>query len=298
MGKKVALALSSGGARGLVHIGVIDELLSRNYEIVSIAGSSMGALVGGMYAAGTLGNYEKWAVQLNRMDVLGLVDFTLGTNGFIKGEKIFEEMQRKGFIPDKSIEELNIPLTVLATDIINNNEVVFQSGKLADALRASVSIPSVFTPIKTKNGLLVDGGVLNPLPLSHLKTDGVDLVIAVDTNAIMPYKKPKLAEPIHKESDEDKSAFEQLKEKWFEFFEGDEKKKLDKHDKLGYIDMLYLVIQVMMSDMTMRAVEANPPDVFIQTSKDACGIFEFYRAKEIIDYGRQTCSKALDKANL
>ena len=120
MGKKVALALSSGGARGLAHIGVIDELMSRNYEIVSIAGSSMGALVGGMYAAGTLGDYEKWAMKLNRMDVLGLVDFTMGTNGFIKGEKIFEEMQRKGFIPDKSIEDLNIPIVVLATDIINN----------------------------------------------------------------------------------------------------------------------------------------------------------------------------------
>ena len=298
MAKRVALALSSGGARGIAHIGVIDELESRGYEIVSVAGSSMGAMVGGMYAAGTLKEFEKWVVGLSRMDVLGLVDFTLGTSGFIKGDKIFEEMQRLGFIPNKNIEDIDKPMVILATDIINNKEVVFRSGNLADALRASVSIPSVFTPIKIKNGLLVDGGVLNPLPLKFLNTKDADLIVAVDTNALIPYGKPKLEHYRPEESEEDKSTFEQLKEKWYEFFEGDEKKKLNKSSRLGYIDMLHRVIQVMMSDMTNQAVRDYPPDVFVQTSKDASGVFEFYRAKEIIALGQRACAKALDKAGL
>lgn len=298
MSKRVALALSSGGARGIAHVGVINELESRGYEIISVAGSSMGSLVGGMYAAGTLKEYEKWAVSLSRMDVLSLIDFTLGGSGFIKGERIFEEMERLGFIPDKNIEDLEKPLVILATDIINNKEVVFRTGNLAEALRASVSIPGVFTPIKTKNGLLVDGGVLNPLPLKFLNTKDADLIVAVDTNALIPCDRPKQEHHHPEESEEDKSIFEQFKERWYEFFEGDEKKKLSKSSKLGYIDMLHRVIQVTMGEMTHQAVKDYPPDVFVQTSKDACGVFEFYRAKEVIDLGQRACAKAFDKAGL
>jgi NTE family protein len=298
MSKKIALALSSGGARGLAHIGVIDEIQKRGYQIVSLSGSSMGAVVGGMYAAGTLPDFKNWVVKLTRMDVLGLIDFTLGTNGFIKGEKIFEEMQELGFIPDKSIEQLAKSMVILATDIINNKAITYNKGNLRQALRASISIPGVFTPVKSVNGLLVDGGVLYPLPLEQLKKDDADLVIAVDCNAIIPYKMPKKVDIKHYESDEDKSTFDQLKEKWYEFFEGDEKNKLDKANKLGYIDLLYRVIQVMMNSATQQAIKDFPPDVFVETSKDACGVFEFYRAKDIIALGQQACAKALDKAGL
>jgi NTE family protein len=258
----------------------------------------MGAVVGGMYAAGTLPDFKNWVVKLTRMDVLGLIDFTLGTNGFIKGEKIFEEMQELGFIPDKSIEQLAKSMVILATDIINNKAITYNKGNLRQALRASISIPGVFTPVKSVNGLLVDGGVLYPLPLEQLKKDDADLVIAVDCNAIIPYKKPKKVDIKHYESDEDKSTFDQLKEKWYEFFEGDEKNKLDKASKLGYIDLLYRVIQVMMNSATQQAIKDFPPDVFVETSKDACGVFEFYRAKDIIALGQQVCAKALDKAGL
>lgn len=298
MKKKIALALSSGGARGLVHIGVIEEIEKRGYEIVSLSGSSMGALVGGMYSAGTLPDFKQWIMKLTRMDVLGLVDFTLGTNGFIKGEKIFEEMQRKGFIADISIEKLAKPMVIMATDIINSKAIAYDKGDLHKALRASISIPGVFTPIKGEKGLLVDGGVLYPLPLEQLQKGDADLVIAVDCNAFIPYKKPKEEAITRHESEEDKSTFEQLKEKWYEFFEGDEKKKLDKDTKLGYIDLLYRVIQVMMNSATKQALKDFPPDVLVNTSKDACGVFEFYRAKEIIDLGQQACAKALDEAGL
>lgn len=294
----MALALSSGGARGLIHIGVIDELERRGFDIVSLSGSSMGALVGAMYAAGTLNDFKDWITTLTRMEVLGLVDFTFASKGFIKGERIFDEMQKRGFIPDINIEDLPKSMVILATDIINNKEIVFKKGSLVKAIRASISIPNVFTPIEIANGLLVDGGVLNPLPISHLITKGSDLIGAVDTNALIPYKKPT-REVVHvDETDEEKSLFEQLKEKWYEFFEGDEKKKLKESHKLGYFNLLYRVLQVMMSNMTQKALEETPPNFLVQTSKDACGVYEFYRAKELIAYGQKACAEALDKAKL
>ena len=198
----------------MVHIGVIDELEKNGFEIVSLSGSSMGAVIAGMYAAGTLKDYKAWAEKLSRIDVLGLMDFTLGSKGFIKGEKIFDEMERLGFILDVNIEDLPKKLVILATDILNYKEIVFDKGNLADAIRASVAIPNVITPIEKDNGLWVDGGVLNPLPLKQLDTSSSDLIIAVNINAVKPYNKPKKAH-VHKETDEEKSLFEQLKERWF-----------------------------------------------------------------------------------
>jgi NTE family protein len=297
MSKKIALALSSGGARGLVHIGVIDELEKRGFDIVSISGSSMGALVGAMYAAGTLNDFKDWAKALTRMEVLGLIDFTLGSKGFIKGEKIFEEMEKLGFIPDVNIEDLPKKLVILATDIISYKEIVFDKGNLAEAIRASVAIPNVITPIVKDDGLLVDGGVLNPLPLKQLDTSKTDIIIAVNTNAVIPYDKPKKLH-VHKETEDEKTLFEQFKERWFEFFEGDEEKKLKKDSKLGYFDSLYRVVQVMMNSMVQQAIKDTPPDVLIETSKDACGVFEFYRAKEMIELGQKACVEALEKAEL
>ncbi len=294
MAKRVALALSSGGARGLAHIGVIDVLQERGYEITSLAGSSMGAIVGAMYAAGTLGDYERWIKGLSRMDVIRLVDFTLGANGFVKGEKIFTEMQKLGFIPDINIEDLPIPIVILATDIMNNTEVVFTKGKLEEALRASVSIPSVFTPIQKDDALWVDGGVLNPLPIKHLSKENADLLVAVDTNALIPFKSTRRKKKEKEESEVDKSTFEQLKERWYELFEGDEKKKLQKVHKLGYLDLMHRTMQVMMNSIIQTTLKEYPPDILIRLSKDISGVFEFYRAEEIIETGAEECRNVLD----
>ncbi|MFP4556271.1 MAG: patatin-like phospholipase family protein [Bacteroidales bacterium] len=297
--KKVSLVLASGGARGLAHIGVIDELVNRKFTIHSIAGSSMGAIVGGMYAAGTLEDYKKWVLKLKKFDVLSLMDFTLGANGIMKGEKIFNEMKREGFIPDIKIENLEVPLAIVASDIVNNKEIVFRKGSLYNALRASISIPNVFTPVEVDDGLLVDGGVLNPLPLNLVDRDNGDLLVAVDINALIPYSSGREKDKTEKEGDNDnKSTFEQLKARWFELFEGDEKKKLSKANKLGYMDMFTRTYQVMQNKITQCSLENIPPDVLVKISKDACGTFEFYRAKEMIELGRETCAKALDKASL
>jgi NTE family protein len=289
MGKRVALALASGAARGLAHVGVIDELNDQGYEICSIAGSSIGALVGSFYAAGTLEAYKQWAISLDKYDVFKLVDFTLGLHGFVKGEKVFNEMHSLGFIPNKSIEELSIPMAIVASDIVNNKEVVFTSGNLLDALRASISIPNVFTPKEMNGAFFVDGGVVNPLPINRLPQSNFDIVVAVDLNANLPYVQPPSAKP-KKHSGKIEKQVEELGRKWDEYFGANKKKK---NINLGYFEILSRSLQLMQEQLVRNTLETNPPDVLIRIPTDACGTFEFYRAKEMIELGRKKCKEAL-----
>lgn len=295
MPKTVSLALSSGGSRGLAHIGVIDEIVSRGYVIESIAGSSMGAFVGGLYAAGIMEKYKEWVFDLDKLDVFNLVDFTFSSHGFIKGEKVFAEMQKLGFIPKVNIESLSIPLAIIASDIIQNKEIVYTSGNLFKALRASVSIPNVLTPIEQPNGLLVDGGVMNPLPISRIPKPDSDLIIAVDVNALIEYQKPTLPRKKKVVLERELSTIEQLKEKWAQLFPENAKKKIFKKNDLGYFDMFTRTIQVMQDRITHYTLKATPPDILVQISKDASGTFEFYKAEELIAAGREACRKALDE---
>lgn len=299
--KNVALVLSSGGARGLAHIGVIEELQARGYSITSIAGSSMGALVGGLYAAGKITEFRDWVVTLNKKDVLSLIDFTLTTKGFVKGDKVFERMRKLNLIPDINIEDLPIPYAAVAVDIINNKECVFQSGSLLKAIRASISIPSVFTPVSLDNGLLVDGGVLNPLPLKLVKRNPSDLLVAVDLNALNIYEKPKL--PKKKVSNENQNErFAALIQKWDELF-GHNNFKSTKEKKvtpksIGYFDVLMRSVLLMQSKLTAYSTEITPPDVLVPISKDSSTVFEFYKAEELIAYGKEMCAKALEEKGL
>ncbi|HDO26967.1 MAG TPA: patatin, partial [Bacteroidetes bacterium] len=163
MKNKVALVLSSGGSKGLAHIGAINVLEKNGFEITSVSGSSIGSVIGGIYAMGELPRYTEWVKTLNKKTIWGLMDFAFSTQGLLKGENVFNKM--KTFIPDRDIEEMNIPFSAIATDLINEKEVVFDKGSFYDAVRASVAIPTVFTPVKYKDTILVDGGVLNPLPI-------------------------------------------------------------------------------------------------------------------------------------
>jgi len=298
MSKTISLALSSGGSRGLAHIGAIEEIISRGHTIESIAGSSMGAFVGGLHAAGTMEKYKKWVSDLDKLDVFNLVDFTFSSHGFIKGEKVFNEMQKLGFVPKVNIENLSIPLAIIASDIIRNQEVVYTSGDLFKALRASVSIPNVLTPVKHPNGLLVDGGVMNPLPISRIPRPNSDVIIAVDVNALIPYQKPVLPKKKKKEVERELSTIDQLKERWAQVFPDTNTKKVSVKNDLGYFDMFTRTIQVMQDRITFFTIEATPPDVLVQISKDASGTFEFYKAEELIAAGREACRKALDEAGI
>jgi len=177
-GKRVALALGSGGARGYAHIGVIEVLEEQGYEITAIAGSSMGALIGGVYAAGYLRQYKDWVTGLDQFDLFRLLDFSLTSPGAIRGEKVFSVL--KDMIGDVRIEELPIPYTAVATDLLAHKEVWFQKGVLRDVIRASVAIPSVVSPVMMNGRVLVDGGLLNPLPIIPTVAAYADIILAVN----------------------------------------------------------------------------------------------------------------------
>ena len=178
--KKVHLVLGSGGARGTAHIGVIEILEENNYEIVSVVGSSMGAIVGGMYAAGYLPGFKEWMLALTKSIVFNIMDFTLTRQGFLKGERIFSIMQKA--IGNHLIENLRIPFTAVATDLLHGTEVHYTEGDLYKALRASIAIPGVFIPVLNNNQFLIDGAVLNPVPVNVVKKAANELVVAVDLN--------------------------------------------------------------------------------------------------------------------
>lgn len=180
MKKRVALVLGSGGARGYAHIGVIEEIEKRGYEIACIAGCSMGAVVGGIYAAGKLQDYRNWIESLDYLDVLRLVDVSFRP-GAIRGEKVFGQIRK--IVGEINIEDLRIPYTAVATDLTNQQEIWFQEGCLHQAMRASAAIPSLFTPVMQGNRMLVDGGLLNPLPIVPVVSSHCDLIIAVNLNA-------------------------------------------------------------------------------------------------------------------
>jgi len=180
MKKRVALVLGSGGARGYAHIGVIEEIERRGYDIACVAGCSMGAVVGGIYAAGKLPVYRQWIESLDYLDVLRLVDVSFRL-GAIRGEKVFGQIRK--IVGDVNIEDLRIPYTAVATDLTHQQEIWFQEGCLHQAMRASAAIPSLFTPVMQGDRMLVDGGLLNPLPIVPVVSSHCDLIIAVNLNS-------------------------------------------------------------------------------------------------------------------
>jgi len=176
--KTVSLVLGSGGARGLAHIGVIRWLQENNYEIKSISGCSIGSLIGGVYAAGKLDQLEQWMLSIDKLDIANLLDLSWGSGGIFKGDKIINTLI--GFLGDIKIENLPIPFTAVAADILTEKEVWINTGSLFDAVRASISLPLFFTPVKYKGTILIDGGVLNPVPIAPTFNDDTDLTIAVN----------------------------------------------------------------------------------------------------------------------
>ena len=190
MSKRVALVLGSGGARGYAHIGVIEEIERRGYDI----GCSMGAVVGGIYAAGKLEEYRNWIESLDYLDVLRLVDVSFRL-GAIRGDKVFGQIRK--IVGEINIEQLRIPYTAVATDLTNQQEIWFQEGCLHQAMRASAAIPSLFTPVMQGNRMLVDGGILNPLPIVPVVSSHCDLIIAVNLNATnqKQYQLPVIERP-------------------------------------------------------------------------------------------------------
>lgn len=283
--QKVSLVLSSGGARGIAHIGVIDELTANGYEITSVAGSSMGSVVAGVFAMGKLEEYKKWLLTLKRTDVFNLMDFTFSKNGFIKGEKVFKKMQT--FIPDKRIENLKIPFTAVATDIMNEKEIIFEKGSVYEAMRASTAIPTVFKPYNKDDVILVDGGVLNPLPLNRVKRTEGDILIGVDVYADIPSENKK----IKKTNEPNKIINSSLKI-------SAKLKLIDNHKKdqrkLGYLKLIDYATRAMIFKMSEMSIQLYKPDVLIQISRHSGNTFDFYKTKELVEIGRKAARKSLE----
>jgi len=286
---RVSLVLGSGGARGLAHIGVIHELKEREITIASVSGCSIGSLIGGVYAAGKLDEFEHWVRAITKMDMVNLLDLSWARHGLVKGDKIIGTLVE--LVGDQLIEDLPIPYTAMAADIQEEKEVWLNSGRLFDAIRASISLPLFFTPVAHKDSYLIDGGVLNPVPIAPTFGDDTDLTIAVNlggravTRAVDTGKSES-------ESVNDKSLRGRVERFVRELQTSDEK---NGSDTLGAYAIADQAFDAMQSTIARHKLAAYPPDIIIEIARNACGTFDFDRAAEIIELGRVTAAECLDK---
>lgn len=280
--KNVALALSSGGARGLAHIGAIEELEAHGYHISSIAGCSMGALIGGVYAAGKLNEFREWMKTIDRKKMLSLIDFSLSLNHFVKGTRIIEAIME--FVPDVNIEDLPIPYCAVATDLKSGREVMFRRGSLFKAIRASISLPSFYEPVKRNDMILIDGGIINPLPLNRVTRQSGDILVGVDVSG------------------------HDYKAQWDELQRLTAIQKSDKSLKTKILDMLipdnldfnyYTVLSrassLMIRQNSILMARLMNPDILIDIQMNRYGTFDFDKSEKLIAIGRQKALQAISK---
>ena len=280
--KNVALALSSGGARGLAHIGAIEELEAQGYHISSIAGCSMGALIGGVYAAGKLNEFREWMKTIDRKKMLGLIDFSLSLNHLVKGKRIIEAIME--FVPDVNIEDLPIPYCAVATDLKAGKEVLFNKGSLFEAIRASISLPSFYEPVQRDDMILIDGGVINPIPLNRVKRNAGDILVGIDVSG------------------------HDYKAQWEEAHRLTEMQKHDTSWKNKILDMLipdnidfnyYTVLSrtssLMIRQNSILMAKLMNPDILVDIQMNRYGTFDFDKSEKLIAIGRQKTSQAISK---
>ncbi|RUP01135.1 MAG: esterase [Mycobacterium sp.] len=319
-GSRVALALGSGGARGYAHIGVIQELQERGYEIVGIAGSSMGALVGGVQAAGRLTELADWAQSLTQRTILRLLDPSLTAAGVLRAEKILDAV--RDILGPVTIEELAVPYTAVATDLLAGKSVWFQRGPVDEAIRASIAIPGVIAPHEVGGRLLADGGILDPLPMAPIAAINADLTIAVSLNGSEPgatrdAEPGMTAEWLNRMLRSttallDTSAAKSLLDRptaravlsrfgasipdsddWSDNDE-DDADEVPEVPKLGGFEVMNRTIDIAQSALARHTLAAYPPDLLIEVPRTTCRSLEFHRAVEVIGVGRTLAARALD----
>ena len=280
--KDVALVLSSGGARGLAHIGAIEELESHGYHISSIAGCSMGALIGGVYAAGKLKEFREWMKTIDRKKMIELTDFSFSINHLAKGTRIIETIME--FVPDMAIEDLPVPYCAVATDLKDGREVVFNKGSLFEAIRASISMPSFYKPVQRDGMVLIDGGILNPIPLNRVKRQKKDILVGIDVSG------------------------HDYKAQWDEMHRLTEMQKQDNSLKSKILDMLipdniefnyYTVLSrtcsLMIRQNSILMAKLMNPDILVDIQMNRYGTFDFDKSEKLVAIGKQKTSLAIDK---
>ena len=278
MAKTISLVLGSGGARGLVHVGVIRWLIEHGFEIKSISGCSIGALIGGVYAAGKLDEFEEWITSIDQSDMTMLLDFSWQSSGMFKGDKIIDSLRQ--LIGEIAIEDLPIPYTAVAANVAEEKEIWLKSGSLFDAIRASISLPLFFTPHVINGEELIDGGVLNPVPIAPTFGDNTDVTIAVNLGGEPELLKQEVT-PVSLPTKESN-----LHDKVAHFIDnlGNNVKSKMSFNFAAY-DIANQAFDAMQSTIARQKLAAYPADITLEAPRNACGTLEFERSKEMIDRG-------------
>ena len=305
--KRVALVLGSGGARGLAHIGAIEALEEQGYTITSIAGCSMGAIIAGMYAAGQLEKAKEWFLRVDKQLILRMMDINLlSSNSLVKGKRIIAELEK--VVPDRPIESLNIPCTIVASDMMSTEEVLFRSGSLFEAVRASISIPLFFQPVQMGGRLLIDGGILNPLPLHVVERTEGDILVAMDISGKDSMPTESTPEPIDVESilsdvtsrgiPVPKSWERQLRQLAKNVDKLRAERAADLNRRVNFFEILDRMSDMQIQQNTLLALQLTPPDVHAVMRQYAYNTFDFDKAEEIIAEGKQLMTEALISSHL
>ncbi len=280
--RDVALALSSGGARGLAHIGAIEVLKEQGYNITSIAGCSMGALIGGVYAAGKLEAFREWMKTIDRKKMLELTDFSISFNHFAKGTRIIEAIME--FVPDVSIEDLPIPYCAVATDWKTGREVVFDKGSLFQAIRASISLPSFYEPVLRDGMILIDGGVTNPLPLNRVVRRDGDILVGVDVSGhdyeTQWKEQHELAERRKRSTSLTQKILNRLIPDNLEF---------------NHYTMLSRVSSIMIRQNSLLMAQLMKPEILVDIQMSKYESFDFDKSERLIAIGRKKTLQAINE---
>lgn len=304
---KIALVLGSGGARGYAHIGVIEELRARGHEIVAVSGASMGALVGGLYAAGALDRFTDLVRGLTRAQTLRYLDLELlpGRAGFIRAARIVDLLD--DLVGDVAIEDLPIPYTAVATDLDRRREVWFREGALVPAIRASIAIPTIFTPAEIGGRRLVDGGVLNPLPMEPALHERADLSVGVSLLA-----RPPLGDRSSPEQGDSDAVAPTWRSQLMSGLRGvipelpgiqrrqpaDAGGDATRAPTSTTLEMLSTTLDVMQGQIELGRSAMNRPDILVGVPSDTCQVFDFHEADRVIEVGRTLARAAFDAAGL
>jgi len=309
MAKRAALSLGSGGARGYAHIGVIQELRERGYEVVGVAGSSMGALVGGLYAAGSMDEFAEWATSLTGPAMLRLLDPSISAAGVLRAGKILEVVRE--LLGDVTIEELPIPYTAVTTDLIAGRSVWLQRGPLDQAIRASIAIPGVIAPHVIDGRLLADGGILDPLPMAPIAASNADLTVAVSVSGwdVVDDENPEIR-PTWERLTRLRRSTTALLDKLNAGLDPADRLHSDDESvddalvdivrdspipKLGGFAVMTRTIEIAQAALARHQMAAYPPDVLVEVPRTACRSLDFHRAAEMIELGQKLAARALDR---
>jgi NTE family protein len=280
--KDIALVLSSGGARGLAHIGAIEALEEHGYHISSIAGCSMGALIGGVYAAGKLKEYREWMKTIDRKKMLELTDFSFSINHLVKGDRIIEAIM--AFVPDMAIEDLPIPYCAVATDWQNGEEVVFREGSLFDAIRASISLPLYYEPVRRDGRILIDGGVINPIPLNRVERHEGDLLVGVDVSGHNYKKQWERHQRLAEKHKADRSLKAQILDKL-----------LPDNLDFNYYTVLSRTSSLMIRQNSILMERLMKPDILIDIQMSSYGGFDYDKSERIVNLGKKKTDLAISQ---